>query len=64
MALNPSLRVMLVDEGSELDSDSLKLIADLAASQKYQVWLARVAEGDAAKTGFEIVDGALAESAS
>ena len=63
MSLNPKLRVMLIDEGSELDSDSLKLVAELAEKQKYQVWLARVAEGDAAKTGFEIVDGALAESA-
>jgi DNA repair exonuclease SbcCD ATPase subunit len=60
MALNPKLKVMLVDEGSELDKASLQLVAKLAAAKDYQVWIARVAEGEAAKTGFEIVDGAVA----
>jgi DNA repair exonuclease SbcCD ATPase subunit len=61
MALNPELRVMLVDEGSELDSESLALVARLAEEKDFQCWVCRVAEGDAAKAGFEIVDGALAQ---
>jgi DNA repair exonuclease SbcCD ATPase subunit len=64
MSLNPQLRVMLIDEGSELDAQSLKMVAELAAAKKYQVWLTRVTEGDAAKVGFEIVDGAVAGAAS
>lgn len=59
MALNPDLRVMLIDEGSELDSESRALVADLAEKQGYQVWMARVDESGA--VGFVIEDGALAE---
>ena len=61
MALNPDLRVMLVDEGSELDAAGLEAVAAMADKHGYQVWVARVAEGDAAKAGFEIVDGSLAD---
>lgn len=57
MALNPDLRVMLVDEGSELDSNSRKLIAGLAEEHDYQVWMARVDE--TGKVGFVIEDGAV-----
>ena len=61
MSLNPDLRVMLVDEGSELDTESLALVAKMAEEHDYQVWVARVAEGAAAKVGFEIVDGTVAQ---
>ena len=57
MHLNPSLRVMLLDEGSELDSDSLALVAKLAEQNNFQVWIARVEEGS--QTGFVIEDGAV-----
>lgn len=59
MALNPDLRVMLIDEGSELDSSSRALVTEMAEKNGYQVWMARVDE--TGKVGFVIEDGALAE---
>lgn len=58
MALAPELRVMLLDEGSELDSGMLASLQALAEKRSYQVWVARVAEGDA--PGFIIEDGRVA----
>lgn len=43
-ALNPALKILLVRDGSNLDSDSLRLLAELAAEADGQVWLERVAE--------------------
>lgn len=60
MALNPNLRVMLIDEGSELDSASLEMIEELATAHSYQIWLARVEEGEGG-VGFRIEDGRLAQ---
>lgn len=60
IALNPELRVMLIDEGSELDSESLKLVAELAERENFQVWLAKIQE-DEGGPGFHIVDGHVAE---
>lgn len=39
MALNPTLRVIFVRDGSLLDQAGLKLIAALAAEKGYQVWM-------------------------
>jgi hypothetical protein len=58
MALNPALRVVLVDEASELDSDSLAMVEKMAIERGFQVWLAVVNESGAA--GFHIVDGRVA----
>jgi DNA repair exonuclease SbcCD ATPase subunit len=44
-ALNPSLRVLLVRDGSLLDQDSLTLLAQLAAQYDAQVWLEMVSGG-------------------
>lgn len=57
--LNPKLRVMTIDEGSELDSKSMELLADLAEKNDYQIWLARIDESGAGE--FVIEDGHLAE---
>lgn len=46
MAMNPKLRVMLVRDGSLLDEDNLKVIADMAKENDFQVWLERVGTGD------------------
>lgn len=58
LALNPKLKVLLVREGSALDSDSMKLLAELAADADAQVWLERVAES---KDGVSVLieDGAV-----
>jgi len=46
LALNPQLRVMVVRDGSLLDADNLRLIAEMAAEADAQVWIERVSEGD------------------
>lgn len=44
LASNPELKVLLIKHGNALDSDSLRLLTDLAAERGAQVWLERVAE--------------------
>lgn len=60
LALNPSLRVLLIRDGSALDSDSLALIAEMATAADAQVWIERVAES---KDGVSVLieDGSVKE---
>lgn len=58
MSLNPKLRVVRIMDGSLLDSDSMALIAEMAAEKDYQVWIERVEDGNAAAVLIE--DGAVA----
>lgn len=60
LALNPKLRVLLVRDGSLLDEESLRLVAEMAASKDAQVWCERVGTHDA--IGILIEDGAVAGS--
>jgi hypothetical protein len=46
MAANPKLRVMLIKDGSLLDTKGLALVKEMAGSENYQVWLESVGEGD------------------
>jgi len=46
MAMNPELRVMLIDQGSELDGDNLELLREMAVEAGAQIWMARVSEGE------------------
>lgn len=55
MAANPTLRVLRILDGSLLDSQSLELIAELAAEHEYQVWIEVVDESGS--VGFVIEDG-------
>lgn len=55
MALNPTLRVVLVDEGSELDRESLAGLGAMARERGYDVWVTRVDE--TGEVGFVIEDG-------
>ena len=57
-ALNPTLRVMIVRDGSLLDDDSLKLLFALAKEYDVQVWIERV--GTDENTSVVIEDGAVA----
>lgn len=57
MASNPSLRVMLIKDGSLLDAKSLALLEALAEEYDAQIWLERVS--DDATDGFAIEDGSL-----
>lgn len=45
MAANPSLRVLRVKDGSLLDEDSMKLLAEMAKDQDFQLWIERVGTG-------------------
>lgn len=61
MRQNADLRVIRVREGSLLDDDNLKLLAEMADEHDYQVWIERV--DSTGKVGFVIEDGALAGQA-
>jgi hypothetical protein len=46
MAGNPKLRVIRIKEGSLLDDDTLKVIADMAQERDYQLWVERIRSDD------------------
>lgn len=58
MALNPTLRVIRILDGSLLDADSMAAVAAMAKAGDYQVWVERVA--DDAETAVVIEDGRVA----
>lgn len=58
MALNPELKVMTIDEASELDKDAMKRLHDLAEDKGFSVWFTKVDEGG--NVGFVIEDGEVA----
>ena len=60
MALNPKLKIILVDEGSELTKSSFELVAQLAEERGYQVW-ATTCHHDSGLPEIEIVDGEVAQ---
>lgn len=55
MAGEPRLRVLRIREGSLLDEDGLKLVAQMAEEKGWQVWVERVTSDG--KGGFVIEDG-------
>lgn len=57
MALNPKLRVMLIDGAECLDSTQMGIISEMAANEDYQLWLTRVSEDE--KVGIYIEDGEI-----
>ncbi len=59
LAMNPTLRVVMVKDGGLLDKKSLQLIADMAAANNSQVWLEVIDAGE--RPHVLIVDGAVAE---
>ncbi len=59
LALNPKLRVMLVHNGSLLDEDNLRMIAEMAEAADAQVWVERVSDNGKG-CSFVIEDGRLA----
>jgi hypothetical protein len=56
-ATHPTLRVMLVRDGSLLDENSLKLLGELAKEHDLQVWVERVGKG--AECSVIIEDGSV-----
>lgn len=59
MAANPELRVMMIRDGSLLDSDSLALVAGLAKDNDFQVWCERVE--DDSHSSLVLEDGTVVE---
>lgn len=57
MASNPKLRVIRVRDGSLLDEDGMKLLAQMADEADCQVWIETVSSDD--KVGFVLEDGRL-----
>jgi hypothetical protein len=47
LAMNPRLRVLLIRQGNDLDSDNLKLLGEMAEKADAQVWCERVETGGA-----------------
>lgn len=58
IALNPSLRVIRIADGSLLDADNLALIESMAREHDFQVWIEMV--DDSGERGIVIEDGAVA----
>lgn len=57
LATNPKLRVVLIRDGSLLDEDNLRMIAEMAEAADAQVWIERV--GDGPDVSVLIVDGEI-----
>jgi hypothetical protein len=55
MALNPKIRVLRIMDGSLLDSDAMKIVAEMAAAHDFQVWIERV--DDRSPSAIVIEDG-------
>lgn len=55
MAANPKLRVIRIQDGSLLDTDSMRAIAGMAKDSDYQVWVEKV--DTTGKVGVVIEDG-------
>ena len=59
MAMNPRLRVMFVRDGSLLDDNRLRGMAEMARENEFQLWVERILPGD--MPHIEIEDGAVKE---
>ena len=55
MALNPTLKVIRVRDGSLLDEDAMNILAKMADESEYQIWIERVDNSGA--VGFVLEDG-------
>lgn len=59
LAANPKLPVVLIRDGSLLDEDGLRMVAEMAEARGAQVWLERVS--NAGNVGVVIEDGRVKE---
>lgn len=55
MAGNPKLKVIRIRDGSLLDEDNLKMLADMAREKDFQIWIERV--DSSGKVGIVMEDG-------
>lgn len=61
MAMNPTVRVIRVTDGSLLDSESMRILEDMARDQGFQVWCEVVRDPGTGGVGFVIEDGQVAQ---
>ena len=59
MAQNPTLRIVMIREGALINRENMRMIAELAAREDYQLWVEKFAE-EPGESGLHIVDGAVA----
>jgi len=59
MAANPQLRILRISDGSLLDEDALKMLAQMADAEDFQLWIERVGDGG---VGFILENGELKET--
>lgn len=57
MEMNPKLRVILIKDGSMLNTESKQLVEQMAMAYDYQVWMEIVTDGE--QIGFVIEDGSV-----
>lgn len=57
IAMNPNLKVLLIRDGSALDSDSLRIVEEMARSNEMQIWMERVDESG--QVGIVIENGVV-----
>lgn len=57
MALNPTIKVLRITDGSLLDSDNLAAISKMVKDNDYQLWIERVSDDDT--MGIYIEDGEI-----
>lgn len=62
MALNPTLKVLLIRDGSLLDADNIKLIEKMVKGKGFQAFIEKVDEHGDGKVGFVIEEGRLKEN--
>lgn len=55
LAMNPKLKILLIQDGSLLDDDGLALVAEMAEQNDAQIWIERV--GDKDESAIIIEDG-------
>jgi cell division protein FtsB len=60
MALNPTLRVIRITDGSLLDDDSMAILEEMADNTDTQIWIEQVSKNDNDKPGIFISDGEVA----
>lgn len=60
MAINPTLRVIRISDGSLLDDDSMQVIKDMASAQDFQVWVEYACRNENDRIGVYIEDGMIA----
>jgi DNA repair exonuclease SbcCD ATPase subunit len=61
IATNPKIRVIMIEDGSLLDTESMKIVKEMAEEHDFQIWIEVVDESG--EVGIFIEDGSIKEAA-